>query len=41
LIPSRGGAFEVVLGEELLYSKKVTGRHADPDQILKKIRARL
>jgi selenoprotein W-related protein len=29
LIPSRGGVFEVVAGDELIYSKKATQRHAD------------
>lgn len=29
LIPSRGGVFEVHLEDQLVYSKKETGRHAD------------
>lgn len=29
LIPSSGGVFEVVVGDELVYSKKETGRHTD------------
>ena len=29
LIPSRGGVFEVVVGKDLVYSKKETGRHTD------------
>lgn len=29
LIPSRGGVFEVTVGDELVYSKKATGRHAE------------
>jgi selenoprotein W-related protein len=33
LIPSRGGLFEVVVGDELVYSKKETGRHADYDEV--------
>ncbi|MFN2524994.1 MAG: Rdx family protein [Actinomycetota bacterium] len=41
LIPSRGGAFEVVLGDDLIYSKKETGRHAEPDEILKNLRAKI
>jgi selenoprotein W-related protein len=41
LIPSRGGAFEVMLGDDLLYSKKATGKHADPEQILSAIRSRI
>jgi selenoprotein W-related protein len=41
LIPSSGGVFEVTLGDELLYSKKATGRHAEHDEVLKSIRSRL
>lgn len=33
LIPSRGGVFEVVVGDQLVYSKKETGRHADYDEV--------
>lgn len=40
LIPSRGGVFEVVVDGELLYSKKATGRHAEHDDVLAKIRER-
>jgi selenoprotein W-related protein len=29
LIPSSGGAFEVTVDDELVYSKKATGRHAE------------
>ena len=29
LIPSKGGAYEVVVDGDLVYSKKETGRHAD------------
>jgi selenoprotein W-related protein len=41
LIPSSGGVFEVTLGDELLYSKKATGRHAEHDEVLKSIRSHL
>jgi selenoprotein W-related protein len=41
LIPSRGGAFEVTLGDELVYSKKSTGKHADPAKVLADLRARI
>jgi selenoprotein W-related protein len=40
IIPSRGGVFEVTVDGELIYSKKATGRHAEPDEILKKMRGR-
>ncbi len=33
LIPSGGGVFEVMVGEELVYSKKQTGRHTDYDEV--------
>lgn len=39
--PSRGGVFEVTVGGELLFSKKATGRHAEYDDVLKKIRAKI
>jgi selenoprotein W-related protein len=43
LIPSKGGAFELVINGDLLYSKKALGRHAEPgeirDIILKKLAA--
>jgi selenoprotein W-related protein len=29
LIPSRGGVFEVMAGDKLIYSKKETGEHAE------------
>ena len=41
VIPSRGGVFEVMLDDELVYSKKQTGRHGEPDEILKSLRARI
>ena len=41
LTPSRGGVFDVVLGEELIFSKKKTGRHAEHDEILKEVRTHL
>ena len=40
IIPSRGGVFEVTVDGELIYSKKATGRHAEPEEILKTLRAR-
>jgi selenoprotein W-related protein len=41
LIPSGGGVFEVTLGDDLIYSKKATGRHAEYDEVLKSMRSRL
>ncbi len=33
LIPAGGGKFEVTVGDELIYSKKATGRHAEPGEV--------
>jgi selenoprotein W-related protein len=33
LIPSGGGVFEIMVGDELVYSKKKTGRHTDYDEV--------
>jgi len=34
LVESAGGAFEIKVDGELIYSKLETGRHADPPEIL-------
>lgn len=34
LIPGDGGAFEIKVNGDLIYSKLETGRHADPPEIL-------
>ena len=33
LIPSDGGTFEVLLDDQLVYSKLQTGRHAEPGEV--------
>ncbi len=33
-IMGSNGSFEVRVGEELIFSKKVLGRHADPGEVL-------
>jgi len=38
MIPSSGGVFEVTVDGTLVYSKKATGRHADPDEVVRTIR---
>lgn len=38
LIPGRGGAFEVMADEELLYSKKATGEHAEYEDVAEPLR---
>lgn len=37
LIPSGGGVHEVTYGDSLLHSKKETGKHPDPDDVLAKL----
>ena len=34
LIPSRGGVFEVMVGDDLVFSKKELGRHAEVAEVL-------
>lgn len=34
LIPSRGGVFEVTAGDNLVYSKLETGRHATIEEVI-------
>ena len=33
LIKGRGGVFEVMVGDELIYSKKETGRFPEPGEV--------
>ncbi len=39
LIESKGGAFEIKVDGNLIYSKLETGRHADPPEILSLFKA--
>ncbi len=39
VIESDGGAFEIKVNEDLIYSKLETGRHADPPEILELFKA--
>lgn len=41
LIPSNNGRFEVLLDDELVYSKAATGKHTTNDFIIDQVRARL
>jgi len=41
LITSSGGAFEVVVDGDLVYSKLETGEHAEYEQVAAPIRSRL
>jgi len=38
LIPSDGGRFEVTVGDNLVYSKLKTKRHAEPGEVLGLVR---
>ena len=39
LIPSTGGVYEVIAGDDLVYSKKETGRHAEYEEVAEPIRS--
>ncbi len=38
LVPSDGGRFEITVGDELVYSKLETRRHAEPGEVLGLVR---
>lgn len=40
LVPSSGGVFEVKAGGRTIFSKKQTGRHAEPGEVVKALEAR-
>jgi selenoprotein W-related protein len=37
-VPSRGGVFEVSVGDTLVFSKKALGRHAKKGEVMKLIK---
>ena len=41
LVPSSGGAFEVSVNGQKVYSKLETGEFPEPNDLLKKVKARL
>jgi selenoprotein W-related protein len=41
LVPASGGRFEVTVDDELVFSKKALGRHANPGEVVDLIRARM
>ena len=41
LIPSSGGRFEVMTGDQLIYSKKAEGRHANPGEVARLLEQKL
>jgi selenoprotein W-related protein len=41
LVPSTGGVYEVTAGEDLVFSKKALGRHAEYEEVAKEIRKRI
>ena len=34
MLPSGGGRFEIVVDNDLIYSKKATGRHAEAGEVV-------
>jgi selenoprotein W-related protein len=38
LVPGSGGVFEVEVDGRLIYSKRQTGEHADPDRLIEEVR---
>ncbi len=34
LVPASGGTFDVVLDDQVVFSKKVVGRHAEPGEVM-------
>ena len=41
LIPATGGKFEVTVNDELIFSKKALGRHADSGEVYALVKAKL
>jgi selenoprotein W-related protein len=40
LIPASGGKFEISVNDELVFSKKALGRHAEPGEIYGLVKAK-
>lgn len=40
LIPASGGKFEVTVNDELVFSKKALGRHAEPGEVYGIVKAK-
>jgi len=41
LIPGSGGVFEVTVNNELIFSKKSLGRHAEPGEVKSLLQAKI
>jgi predicted Rdx family selenoprotein len=41
LVTGHKGVFDVVVGDELLFSKHAEGRHAQPGEVLERFRTKL
>jgi selenoprotein W-related protein len=41
LVPSGGGAFEVAVDGDLVFSKRHLGRHAEPGEVVRKVGEKL
>ena len=40
LIPSSGGRYEIMVNDDLVYSKKSLNRHAEPGEVYKLVKAK-
>ncbi len=40
LIPTSGGKFEITVNDELVFSKKTLGRHAEPGEVYGLVQAK-
>lgn len=40
LIPASGGKFEITVNGELIFSKKGLGRHAEPGEVYRLVKAK-
>lgn len=40
IVPASGGVFEVTVDDDLLFSKRALGRHAEPGEVMTLIRER-
>ena len=41
LVPDEGGKFEVVVNDDLIYSKLATHRHAEPGEVVGLLKSKL
>jgi selT/selW/selH-like putative selenoprotein len=41
IVPSRGGVFEVTVGDDVIHSKKATGEYPEAESIIADVRSRI